>query len=124
MRKRGRGLRSLTPPERHRLRIAIKHMRYATEFFAGVFGEKSATRFVSKAADLQDALGELNDAANAARLVSELVPVRGADMARVSGVVTEWCARESEGDAESLKRAWRRLRRIAARWREDYETQA
>jgi inorganic triphosphatase YgiF len=124
LRKRGRGFRSLTPPERHRLRIAIKHMRYATEFFGGLFDMKRAKRFTSRASDFQDTLGGLNDAANAMRLGSELASGLGAELARVSGVVTEWCARESEGDAEGLKREWRRMRKIAARWRDEYETQA
>lgn len=124
MRRRGRGFRSLTAPGRHRLRIAIKHMRYATEFFGAISDEKSATRFARRAADLQDALGALNDAANAVGLVSKLVAGREAELGRVAEVVTGWCARESEGDAAGLRRAWLRMRNAASRWRDAYETRA
>ena len=42
MRKRGRGFKSLDQKARHRLRIGVKHLRYATEFFGGLFDAKEA----------------------------------------------------------------------------------
>ena len=104
VRRRGRGFRSLTAPGRHRLRIAIEHMRYATEFFGAISDEKSATRFARRAADLQDALGALNDAANAVGLVSKLVAGREAELGRVAG---------RDGMVRARER--RRCRRPAAR---------
>jgi inorganic triphosphatase YgiF len=65
--KRGKHLGDLDPERRHRLRIQVKKLRYATEFFASAFpGKKSGRRrgnFVASLAQLQDALGELNDIA-------------------------------------------------------------
>ena len=68
LRRRGRHFQSLTPEARHALRIALKHLRYATEFFGDLFRPASAAeRYGRRAAALQDRLGELNDAAIAVR---------------------------------------------------------
>jgi triphosphatase len=65
IRKRGAQLADLDPLKRHKLRIQAKKLRYATEFFAGVFpGRKSARRrekFGTQLRKLQDTLGDLND---------------------------------------------------------------
>jgi CHAD domain-containing protein len=50
-----------TDDELHAIRIRTKRVRYAAEAVAPVAG-KTAGRFASAAADLQDVLGELNDA--------------------------------------------------------------
>lgn len=77
IRKRARRLSSLSVEERHALRIAVKKLRYAAEFFAPLFsaderGGKRAARFVKALAALQDRLGELNDAATAISLTGSL----------------------------------------------------
>ncbi|HVX76841.1 MAG TPA: CHAD domain-containing protein [Bradyrhizobium sp.] len=65
IRKRGRELASLDPHARHKLRIRIKKLRYATEFYKAVFPEKKPHKrraaFLSALKDLQDCFGELND---------------------------------------------------------------
>jgi triphosphatase len=65
--KNGARLDGLDPQRRHRLRIQAKKLRYASEFFAGVFpGKKAARRrqdFLAGLEKLQDALGDLNDIA-------------------------------------------------------------
>jgi triphosphatase len=66
-RKRGAKVAKLDATRRHRLRIAAKKLRYASEFFADVFPSKKSTRrqkkFVTKLEAMQDALGDLNDIA-------------------------------------------------------------
>ena len=42
--KRGEGFRHLQPEARHKLRIALKKLRYATEFFQGLYGRPADTR--------------------------------------------------------------------------------
>ena len=63
--KRGKRLDTLSPQKRHKLRIAAKKLRYASEFFVDVFpGARPARRhreFVGGLKKLQDCLGELND---------------------------------------------------------------
>ena len=122
--KRGHRFQSLTPEARHKLRIGLKHMRYATEFFGGLFDAGAAGRFVKKASSLQDALGERNDAVIALRLVEDLAapdPAGAGAFAHASGVVTGWCAREGEGDAGALDKDWRQVVKAASSWRKDYD---
>jgi triphosphatase len=65
IRKQGKDLAGLDPRRRHKLRVGAKKLRYACEFFAGVFpGKKRSrrrTRFAGKLKKLQGALGDLND---------------------------------------------------------------
>jgi CHAD domain-containing protein len=65
IRKQGKRLAKLDAQHRHKLRIRAKKLRYAAEFFAGVFASKKSARrcdkFVAKLKALQDALGDLND---------------------------------------------------------------
>jgi inorganic triphosphatase YgiF len=65
--KRGRNLVELDPEERHQVRIEIKKLRYAAEFFESLFksgGAKKRKRAaLSTLEALQETLGELNDIA-------------------------------------------------------------
>ena len=52
----------LSPFKRHKLRIAIKKMRYATGFFESLFdGERAVKKFAVALEDIQSSLGQLND---------------------------------------------------------------
>lgn len=53
------------------MRIAAKKARYATEFFQSLHPAGRVKRYVRRLAALQDALGWLNDAAVADRLLHE-----------------------------------------------------
>ena len=55
--RRGKGFRSQSPGERHALRIAAKHMRYAVEFFGSLLHPHSAERYIDIAQVLQDLPG-------------------------------------------------------------------
>jgi CHAD domain-containing protein len=57
------GTRVLARPklkEFHRLRIRMKKLRYATEFFAPAYGER-LDPFIQEMVEIQDCLGELQD---------------------------------------------------------------
>jgi len=65
--KRARKLKALDPPQRHKLRIASKKLRYGVEFFAGLFDGRKLTKrrkpFLAALKHLQSSLGGLNDIA-------------------------------------------------------------
>lgn len=72
--KRGADLRTLTPPDRHKLRIAVKKLRYDADAFAALYGHKKrARRFIGAVRGLQEALGTLNDLAAGGLLAASLV---------------------------------------------------
>src|SRR6185312_8873192 len=63
VRKRGKRLQRLDPERRHKLRIRAKRLRYALEFFSGLYeDDKDRLRaMLDKLKGLQDGLGVLND---------------------------------------------------------------
>jgi len=59
------------PTSLHALRIGIKRLRYALEFFAPLAGKKSMQTLLAQLVELQDALGQMNDLANAGALLMD-----------------------------------------------------
>ncbi|MDP1611238.1 MAG: CYTH and CHAD domain-containing protein [Sulfuritalea sp.] len=57
------------PPSLHALRIGIKRLRYAIEFFGPMLPGKSGTAAIKRLAGLQEELGQLNDLASAGTLL-------------------------------------------------------
>ena len=65
VRKKGKALARLDARDRHKLRIQVKKLRYAAEFFGELFRGKRASKrrrkFIAALEHLQDGLGDLND---------------------------------------------------------------
>jgi adenylate cyclase len=57
------------PATLHELRIAIKRLRYAIEFFGAIIPGKSGVAIIKRLAGLQEELGQLNDLASAGNLL-------------------------------------------------------
>lgn len=76
VKRKGRRLAHLDDETRHALRKHAKKLRYATEFFAALFGRKREKwgykRFVKALEALQDRLGALNDLVVARKLLKSL----------------------------------------------------
>jgi len=76
VKRRGRDLLALSDEQRHRVRIEAKKLRYATDFFAGLFpGEKAKKRhaaFLDALKKLQGHLGDLNDLATGPLVLARL----------------------------------------------------
>ena len=83
IKRQGAEIRQLSVPNRHRLRIRAKRLRYATEFFAAAFpGAARAqrrTESLGALKDLQDELGALNDLAMHRDLIAEHIGEGGAE---------------------------------------------
>jgi triphosphatase len=61
-------------PRRHRVRIRVKRVRYACDFFAAAFPHRRARAYLDGLRGLQDVLGEMNDIEVQRRLLRRLVP--------------------------------------------------
>ncbi|HXL67197.1 MAG TPA: CYTH and CHAD domain-containing protein [Xanthobacteraceae bacterium] len=76
IRKEGRALSGLDDAARHKLRVEVKKLRYATEFFASLFATKRARKrrraFTGALREFQEALGALNDVAVRKSLSAEI----------------------------------------------------
>lgn len=72
VRRRGRRIERRSEDELHALRRAAKQLRYGVEYLRPVFGGKAVKRYLQACERLQESLGEVNDLANALRLVRSL----------------------------------------------------
>ena len=116
--QRGRHPGQLTVAELHRLRIAVKKLRYAVEFFAGLFQIKAMAVQRARLVKLQDILGSINDAVAVEPLLAAAVaaaPARAVGTAD-RGVRDGYQARAASQRAK-LQRAWRRFRAARRPWR-------
>jgi triphosphatase len=64
------GFAEQSPGQRHALRIRVKRLRYALDYLGGLFGGHK--KFLACFANLQDELGEMNDANTALRFLNLL----------------------------------------------------
>jgi inorganic triphosphatase YgiF len=100
----------------HQLRIEIKKLRYAAEFFAALYGRK-VKPYTAGLAGLQELLGGLNDAATVERLCQAL---RRDDDRHVEseaiGLTRGWAAAAARAHLEQLPRAWKAFRDVDPFW--------
>ena len=109
----GRGLRRLSVPELHELRKDCKRLRYAAEFFQPLFPAKAGRRFVRRLAELQEALGVLNDGAAAAGLLAQL---GRAGEGYAAGLVTGFVAAGVGAIRDEVHEAWHGFRGTDPFW--------
>jgi len=108
VRKGGADIAALSPEERHRLRIEIKKLRYAAEFFASLAprDKKAEQRaFLAELEAIQESLGRLNDLETAKEIAPGLAAAREEE--------TE----DSAADLKAAQEAHRRLREVGRYWR-------
>jgi triphosphatase len=119
LRKLGKRLPTATSGERHAVRIAAKKLRYAAEFFAPLFAQRRARAYIRSLSRLQSALGVLNDAATAERLLAELVPPESTSAPRVAhaaGLARGWIAASQANGIGAVDEAWREFARRKPFW--------
>lgn len=109
----GPALLTMPTEERHEIRIAVKKLRYATEFFAALYPRKATRSYLGALAVLQEELGVLNDAATTETLLQHLVVPDTAALGTVSG----WCARGVSVHLASMDAAWQKYYRCRPFWK-------
>jgi inorganic triphosphatase YgiF len=114
-RKRAKQLAQLSDPELHQLRIAVKKVRYAAEFFAPLFDDARGKAFRAAAGRLQDALGIVNDAAVVMPLLTAAGLGRGA-LREAGALVTGWSGHEAHREKQNLQALWRVYVRTGGYW--------
>src|SRR5262249_48430801 len=95
IRKRVKSFAKLDARRRHKLRIQAKKLRYATDFFGGLFtdkrSDKQRNKFLAALESVQDSLGDLNDIAVHETMISAAGMRRrrpGRDKAFAAGLLT------------------------------------
>jgi triphosphatase len=101
----------------HALRIQVKKLRYPAEFFSTLYGGDGLREYLKALADLQQLLGELNDAATVERLLEPLRERDGADQClEALGLVRGWAAGGSPARRGQLTLVWHRFRDCKPFW--------
>lgn len=105
--KYGKKLKKLSLTELHELRILIKKQRYAAEFFASLYRDKKAKRYIKSLAALQEILGTINDTAVIELLLSEVPAAEenGSEHEGI-GIVRGWAASQAVTKMPELAVAW------------------
>jgi triphosphatase len=115
--KRSKRFATLDAEQRHKLRIAIKKLRYLSEFLGELFERREVKAFLRALKPLQEALGSANDV----RATHELLTRHGAmgdsgEIERGAGFVLGWHDRGlAEGEPKLRKRV-RRFRKAEPFW--------
>ena len=117
---RGRRLGSLDERRLHRLRIAIKKLRYAADFLRPAFASPLAKPYIEATVRLQGALGALNDRAVAAHVLADLATAArpSEDAARPLKALAKQAASGSKRRRRKLERAWKEFRKAGCFWRD------
>jgi len=119
--KRGRKAKSCEEGDLHRLRIALKKLRYTAEFLSPLYPKKEVRRYVKRLRGLQEHLGAINDIAHVratmTAMLRETDGKRGHPGERyAAGLVVGWYrARRPRIARQALKR-WTRFRKITPFW--------
>lgn len=117
VRKRGRRIGRLSSAELHRLRIAIKKFRYATDFFAGLYEGSPVREGLKRLARLQDILGAMNDAATVANLMGHgFGGASGRRVFEAKGILLGWSRGRAATLRRELKGAWKAFRAAERFW--------
>ncbi len=119
--KRGRRAHDGDEAHLHRLRIALKKLRYTAEFLAPLYPKRKVKLYVRELRGLQEHLGAINDIAHVratmATLLRETDNKRTAPGERyAAGLVAGWYrARRPHIAKQALKR-WKKFRKVEPFW--------
>lgn len=114
--KAGRQFAALTTDQRHEVRIALKKLRYACDFFQTLFPGKLTQRYLKSMADLQDDLGRLNDASVAETVVDRLSEGDG-EAALGGAIVKGWYRHRLITAEPHMLKAWQAFAASTPFWR-------
>ena len=109
VKRRGARLAAQDAAALHRLRIDIKRLRYAAEFFVALPGKRRRGAFIETLVELQGHLGDLSDRASLPRVLEALGLPRATIEKLLAGDGDGGAERERHRAAESFK-AWRGIK--------------
>jgi len=117
--QRGRKIGSLDGKRLHRLRIAIKKLRYAASFLRPAFASRAAKAYIEATVRLQGALGALNDREVAGQMLADIaVAARPTeDVERPIAKLAKQAASGQKHRRRRLQRAWKAFRKAERFWR-------
>ena len=122
VRKLGQDIENLPEEALHDLRLAVKRLRYAVDFFESLYPKKQAKAYRKHLSSLQDGLGYLNDAAAADTLLRELALTGGDQAAPVwahaGGLTVGWHRHAAITAKDRLVKDMAAFLRVKPFWRD------
>jgi triphosphatase len=116
-RRRCKRFEQLTAAERHRLRIALKKLRYTIEFLGSLFDKHEVQAFMDRLKSLQDQLGHANDVRVAYDLLDEIRETKDhRTIDRAGGIVLGWHERDLAKGEPLLRKHVKRCKRLDPFW--------
>ncbi|HYB10666.1 MAG TPA: CHAD domain-containing protein [Alphaproteobacteria bacterium] len=109
--------RKISDDEIHELRIRVKKLRYAIEFFRDLYNDKSIKRFTTTLRGLQEVLGTAHDALVADDLIPRLETIADVGAERAIGQLQGWCAAQIKHDRKRLDALWGNFARLRPFWK-------
>jgi inorganic triphosphatase YgiF len=104
--KRGRGFKSLAAEKRHRVRLAVKKLRYIADFLLPLYGDrKPVRRYSERLTELQKDLGSYNDMATTAKLLAGLT-AEASGGGNAAAAITGFQAHAMVGAEAHVRSAW------------------
>jgi inorganic triphosphatase YgiF len=91
------------PEQRHRLRIALKKLRYTGEALATLYNPEQVRPFVRRLKQLQDDLGDISDVRVAHEIVAEIARYNTAEVAAAGERLVAWHEEGLEDHEASLR---------------------
>ena len=110
--KHGRHFAKQSAKQRHRLRIALKKLRYAAELLESLYDPAKTQHFVERLERLQDDLGEINDV----RVGRDIVAQQTGRSAQAGHRVLAWHKRRLANDEPQRRRHLHQLLRAKPFW--------
>ena len=114
VRKRGKRAHGEYDAQTHKLRIALKKLRYAAEFFAPLYPPKKSAKFIKSLKLLLDELGAANDAHGVDEVLKRLGD--GAELRFAKGVIIGWYAAREKRLTRRAIESWRDFKRLKPFW--------
>lgn len=115
--KQGRHLHRATPAARHSLRITLKKLRYATDFFLPLYPDADAGKLLRRLKQMQDILGADNDVTTTQSLLQDIeLASTDLDAHRAIGAIKGWQARDRIEATAHLEQSWRKFADVDPFW--------
>jgi inorganic triphosphatase YgiF len=111
VRKRGK-VAAVSGEAWHKLRIALKNLRYGVDFFADLFGKRKRRRaYKKKMSALQELLGIRNDIVGARAYLKELRKEIDPEADRILSFIQGWYALEAVVADKAISKSWKKFKR-------------
>jgi triphosphatase len=125
VKKRGRAAASRNQIDLHRLRIALKKLRYSVELFAPIYSARSIKPYLKKLRSLQNDLGDLNDIINIRATASALLGAerksrkeeKDIQIGFAAGTIVGWYEAQTRFAIRNTLRHYKKFRKFKPFWR-------